>query len=79
MKQQIELTCATCGKKFTAEADYILEGISGFVNRRNGEQVTFIDPTAEHHCAECILEAYEKAKAAKEAAFEIIKKEVCNG
>lgn len=57
MKKQIELTCATCGKKFTAEADYILEGIQGFIVNSKGERVEFIDPTAEHHCEECIRKA----------------------
>lgn len=69
MKQTIELTCATCGKKFTAEADFIIEGIDGAVTKQNGERVIFIDPTAEHHCTTCILEAWVKAK---EAAFESI-------
>lgn len=74
MKKQIELTCATCGKKFLAEADYILPGISGYVTNTKGEKVTFIDPTAEHHCAECILEALTKAEENKKAAFEMVKK-----
>lgn len=57
MKKQIELTCATCGEGFTAEADYILEGIQGFVVNSKGERVEIIDPTAEHHCDECIRKA----------------------
>jgi len=61
MKKTIELTCATCGGKFTAEADYICPGVNGFVNTKNGEQVTFIDPTAEHHCETCIQEALNTA------------------
>ena len=59
MKQQIELTCATCGATFIDEADYILPGISGFATNKSGEQVTFIDPTAEHHCELCVREALE--------------------
>lgn len=39
------------------EADYILPGISGFAINNSGEQVTFIDPTAECHCERCIREA----------------------
>lgn len=56
MKQQMELTCATCGATFTAEADYILPGISGFATDKSGEIVNFIDPTAEHHCDLCVRE-----------------------
>lgn len=55
--KQVELTCATCGEKFTAEADYILPGVQGFVINSKGKQVTFLDPTAEHHCEECIRKA----------------------
>ena len=57
MKQTIELTCATCGVTFTAEADYFLPGISGYVANAKGEMVTFLDPTAEHQCEECIRES----------------------
>ena len=57
MKKQIELTCATCGAKFTDEADFITPGISGFVNTANGEKVRFLDPTEEHHCENCIKKA----------------------
>ena len=56
MKQTIELTCATCGKKFTIEADYSLPGIQGFVINSKGERVEYIDPTAERHCDECLRE-----------------------
>ena len=61
MKKQIELACATCGNKFTAEADYIIPGINGYVDKLSGERVTIIDPTAEHHCDECIKKAMEGA------------------
>lgn len=56
-KKIIELTCAKCGVRFAAEADYILPGVQGFVINSKGEPVTFLDPTAEHHCEECIREA----------------------
>lgn len=59
MKKQIELTCATCGEKFTAEADYILEGIEGFATNREGKLVTFLDPTADHHCDDCVAKVIE--------------------
>lgn len=59
MKHQIELTCATCGATFIDEADYIIPGVSGFATNNSGEQVTFIDPTAECHCELCIREALE--------------------
>lgn len=62
MKQTIELTCAACGEKFTAEADYILEGVQGFVINSKGERVEFIDPTVEHHCDECVRKIIEDAK-----------------
>lgn len=62
MKQIIHLICATCGEKFTTEADYILEGVEGFVTDKNGNQLVFIDPTAEHHCDDCIRKAIEKAR-----------------
>lgn len=54
MKQTIELTCATCGVKFTAEADYFIPGISGRMTNRKGEELIFIDPKDEHHCKNCI-------------------------
>lgn len=57
MKQTIELTCAVCGCKFVAEADYILPGVSGFVVNKSSEQTTFLDPTGEHHCKLCVAEA----------------------
>lgn len=56
MKQQIELTCSACGVKFPAEADYITPGVQGFVVNSKGERVEFIDPTAEHHCDDCLQE-----------------------
>ena len=59
MKQQIELTCATCGATFIAEADYFIPGVSGFATDKSGEIVNFIDPTAEHHCKLCVCEAVE--------------------
>ena len=59
MKQQIELTCSTCGVRFPAEADYILPGISGVIVNSAGEEITFIDPTAEHHCKLCVNGAVE--------------------
>ena len=62
MKRKIELTCATCGVKFTAEADYVTPGISGFVTNSSGEQVIFIDPTADHQCSDCIDKAIEMVK-----------------
>lgn len=62
MKKQIELTCSTCGEKFTTEADYIIPGINGYVDKLSGERVVIIDPTAEHHCEECTLKAIEGAK-----------------
>ncbi len=57
MKQTVKLICAACGCEFTAEADYILPGISGFVVNKSGEQTTFLDPTEEHHCKLCVAEA----------------------
>lgn len=61
MKQQIELTCASCGEKFTAEVDYLIEGISGVLVNAQGEQVIFVDPTAEHHCTCCVIKAIAAA------------------
>ena len=57
MKRQIELTCASCGAKFHVEADYIIPGISGHYANANGEDISFVDPTGEHHCRLCIYEA----------------------
>ena len=64
MKQQIELTCAECGVKFTDEADYVISGINGFVTRASGERVIFIDPTAEHKCPDCLRKVFEEIKKA---------------
>ena len=57
MKQTIEVTCATCGVKFTAEADYFIPGISGRMVNNKGEELIFIDPKGEHHCKNCIYRA----------------------
>lgn len=58
---QIELTCAKCGEKFTAEADYIIPGIKGRLSLSGGKVATFIDPTADYHCPNCIEDMLEEA------------------
>ena len=64
MKQQIELTCAECGAKFTDEADYIVPGIDGYITKASGELVIFIDPTAEHKCTSCLWKAFDEFREA---------------
>ena len=56
MKKRIELTCASCGVKFEAEADYITPGIQGYVTNSKGEMITCIDPNKPHHCLDCFNE-----------------------
>lgn len=62
MKRKIELTCASCGVKFTAEADYITPGIQGYVTNSKGEVITCIDPNEPHQCGDCIDKAIELIK-----------------
>lgn len=59
MKKQIKLICATCGEPFIAEADYILDGIEGFATDRDGKLLTFLDPTIDHHCDDCVTKIIE--------------------
>lgn len=53
MGKTVELTCSSCGTKFTATADVIIPGVSGFTNGFNGLK-TFLDPTEPHLCDQCI-------------------------
>lgn len=44
--------CCDCGKEFAMDADYFINGVSGWINDKR-----IVDPSADHRCSEC----YEKA------------------
>lgn len=49
--------CCDCGREFTIEADYFIDGVSGWINGEYGSHKRLVDPSADHRCPEC----YEKA------------------
>ena len=47
--------CCDCGKEFTMEADYFIDGVSGWIN---GKRIK--DSSANHKCPECCEKAINK-------------------
>lgn len=52
-KQKLKCTCPICGEVHELEADMLIPGVQGVINRA-GETVTILDPTkTERHCDIC--------------------------
>lgn len=53
-----EFTCVTCGHTFEIEADKFTPGVSGVLYTAVG-RVSYVDPTAEHSCPDCVSRWYD--------------------
>lgn len=52
-KQKLKCTCPICGETHELEADMLIPGVQGVINRA-GETITILDPTkTERHCDMC--------------------------
>lgn len=53
MKKKLKCTCPICGEEHELEADMLIPGIQGVINRPDGV-VTILDPTkTDRHCKMC--------------------------
>ena len=72
-KQIFKCTCPICGEAHELEADYLVPGVQGVINRPDG-QIVILDPTkTERHCKICasfILENIVKASMCVEVEDE---------
>ena len=52
-KMKLKCTCPICGETHELEADMLIPGVQGVINRPDGV-VTILDPTkTERHCKIC--------------------------
>lgn len=53
-KMTLKCTCPICGEVHELEADMLIPGVQGVINRPDGRPMVILDPTkTDRHCKIC--------------------------